>query len=790
MASSQVTFLLSRLSGLFSRKDTHLAFGYRRVAFLGIVVALYFSASPSQAESPTTIQFDLPVTFQAIEDGDDPFWVQSAALKPDEIKITPTEDTDLSNKISDALNGQKGATNIGNYSKLLLEFLVKNGSSGQGGGSTIKIDGFDNYPANPSIGDVINLSIRIVVPPGPPIERVEVYLVSRSCPKYGAFLSSRESQPDYLLSESWSLATLLDSYRLSVGNSPAGLRRAISGRAMFSRGDVEEFQHRNGLGFDEAKQKLTREYQALTAQYLARLHEAKLVPGKRFAMYVARKEVDKIHPALQWNAGKYICTDEGPVFKFYFEGFGLREKAEIRVEGDSEFQSKLEKMYLDFSPAGRKRRLLMDGTRLPTKAMIEADLKLLRNDPLIGSVRVMASPDRIRYLCVPTPLSKRKFTVGAGVEFTPERKLTPILGFRMPAASDNESEFKFELSGGESSISGDAEYLFPIIQSTGNRFWDSTQGVVRAGGDDFDDARYGNTERKGVKSIAKDFAAGWIVRFDSFGHSDRFEATQPGPDKIGNRLFRTVEVGFRFRDTSLDGNANDLTGLDEGARSGPYFDARVFFGGNPAIGSPHTREDGWWLAGRFTADTSLRVFGGEADYLRLFTKVEGRRLWEISEKVAALGTLGVSGAWANGSTPTFDYFGAGQDGMIRGLRDTEFIGRTFIGMHAELGFDVAPLLAGKSETDSSSNSSNDSFSDSSRLVLLGPFADIGWLFDRVENGRSLAGGQALQSFGIQLEVMQISVASAPVAMSLGYGWSPQSKSDESGSVFSRVQFRF
>lgn len=746
------------------------------------LIMLCYSGSPLLAEGTKNIEFKLTAKSIESDDGGDSYWIQSSDLAPEEIRVRPEDDSALSESISGTLNGQKG-TDLVEYNRLLRGILDPQGRWPDNGNSLLRVEGFDNLPADPTAAQTMEVPVRIVLPPAPGIEGIEVYLISRSCPEYYSVVENGESGGEYQLSGPWSLLSLEHAFSIPMDTPAEKMHQAITARVIFSRGDVEEFRERNGLESGEAERRLIHQYQVLALQYMTKVIEAKMGPGNRYSEDSAREKARQIHgEVLGPLAGSQLAKDTGPVFRFFFEGFGLRDKAEIRVEGDADAQGDFEKLYLDFSSKGAKRRLLMDGTRLPTAAMIAADLKHLREDPLIASARLMESPDHIRYLCMPTLLSNRKVTVGAGAEYTSERGLTPILGLRVPSRSEDESDFRFEFAGGESSMSGDAEFLFPISPTAAGGLWDSVQGIIKAGADNFEDARYGNTLRDGVESTILDVAAGSVVRFDSFGHADRFEAMQHGYGGSARRLFRTAEIGFRFRDTELEGEAVDLAGLDEGVRSGPYVDLRVLFGDNLNFQTRGTSSPTWWTEGRLAIDTSLEALGGEADYLRVFTELEIRRNWKLYDKVGGQMAMGVSGGFASGGTPTFDYFGAGEDGLVRGLRDTEFIGRSFVGLHAELGCDVTPIFGGKAAAGP--------LDDSGMLILFGPFVDFGWLFDRFENGSPVSGERAIQSYGVQLEILQTNISSTPLSMSVGYGWSPQSVLEENGSVFSRVSLRF
>jgi hypothetical protein len=423
----------------------------------------------------------------------------------------------------------------------------------------------------------------------------------------------------------------------------------------------------------------------------------------------------------------------------------------------------------------------MDGTRLPNASMVAADLDHLRKDPQIGRARWMEVPDHVAYACDPPVPSKRVVKYGFGAEYTAERGFTPLVGLRVPARSDEESDFNFQLGAGEASVSGEADYHFPIHLAGTERWWESVEGLIRGETIEIEDARYGNTLRDGVETSIQDVAVGAIVRFDSFSHADRYESSQPGYEGARSRWTGSLEAGFRFRDTGLDGDAAALTGLNEGVRSGLYFDGRVLFGDYLDLYAGGAGSASWWMNGRLAMDTSFEGLGGEADYMRVLAQLEGRRNWKASAKLAGQASLGVSGGWASGGTPTFDYFGAGEEAGFRGLRETEFIGRSFAGLHAGVGVDVGPLLGGIGLG---------SLRDSGMIFLFGPFADAGLLFDRVENGVSRSCARAIQSFGVQLEILQTTAAIAPLSVSVGYGWSPQAELDESGSFFSRMSVNF
>lgn len=753
-------------------------------------MSAYLGIGLSCAETNRTIEFELPIISKAPDEMGFASWVMSRHPSATEIKVTPEPDADLSAQVSKLLELQIG-TPLDELSRDLKQGIAQSVSPSDALSEVIKkqivVSGLNVPSEAESEGQTATLQIKITVPQLPPIEKIEIYLVSKSCSEFNVIFESPTPPPGFLVTKPMNLLKTAQGYGLTISDSSDAVRESMTSQAIFSPEDLKEFGERNGLEQAKAKQKLTEQYEALAAQYLAKLHNAKITPGPRILDKTARDQADKIHGLIQSRfADKVQIGYAGKVVRIFFPGFGLRKPAEILVPKDQKFQDKLRQRYLDFSAGGSKRRLLMDGTRLPSAMMIEADLIHLRNNPLIGNVRALFSGDQIQYECTPKPLSSSKVTVGAGLEFTPERKLTPLLGLQIPATGEDESDLSFELSGGKNSISGKAEYLFPIKPSIDKRLWDSTQAVIRGGADDFTDARYGNTIRGGVDSLETGVSAGWIFRFDSYGHSDRFEATQPTKEGLNGRVFRTVEAGFRYRNVDLDGSAIDLVGLDQGARSGPYIDARVLFGKDMGIGGSHKRWDSWWVEGRLAVDTSFQALGGSADYLRIFGQLDARRQWSITDSLNAQGTVGLTGAWVSGGTPTFDYFGSGQDGMIRGLRDTEFIGRSYIGMHADLGFDITSLLGGSEGDETEETSPN----DPKMHILFGPFADAGWLYDRISNGRHVSGGKALQSFGVQLQMLQTSILNAPTTMSVGYAWSPQSELDKSGSVFSKISVSF
>lgn len=757
---------------------------------LTVVVSAYLGIGLSCAETNRTIEFELPIVSEAPDDFGFAAWKYSQSPTSADITIKPDPDPDLASLVGSLLKGQVDSDIEdvpGKLKKGIAQGMIPFGEQTAAIEKEIVVSGFDGVPDEATEGQTITLKIKIIVPQLPPTDKIELYLVSKSCSEFDAIFRSPTLPPGFILSEPSTLLESSGSYGLKISDSTDTVRRAMTSQAIFSPGDVEEFGIRNGLGKAESKQKLTEQYEALAAQYLTKLHDAKITPGPRIQDKVARNKADEIHRLIQSGfADKVRVGYERKIVRIFFPGFGLRKSTQILVPDDNEFQEELNKRYLDFSREGSKRRLLMDGTRLPSAMMIEADLIYLRADPLIGTVRPQFSDDQIKYTCTPKPLSSSKVTIGAGLEFTPERKLTPLLGLQIPATSEDESDLSFELSGGKNSISGEAEYLFPIKPAMTTSLWDSTQGVIRGGADDFTDARYGNTIRGGVDSFETGVSAGWILRFDSYGHSHRFEATQPTKEGLNGRVFRTVEAGFRYRNVDLDGPAIDLVGLDQEARSGPYIDARVLFGKDMGIGGSHKQWDSWWVEGRLAIDTSFQAFGGSADYLRIFGQLDARRQWSITDSLNAQGSVGLTGAWVSGGTPTFDFFGSGQDGMIRGLRDTEFIGRSYIGMHADLGFDITSLLNGSNGEVTEQTSPN----DPKMHILFGPFADAGWLYDRISNGRHVSGGKALQSFGVQLQMLQTSILNAPTTMSFGYAWSPQSELDKSGSVFSKVSISF
>ena len=75
-------------------------------------------------------------------------------------------------------------------------------------------------------------------------------------------------------------------------------------------------------------------------------------------------------------------------------------------------------------------------------------------------------------------------------------------------------------------------------------------------------------------------------------------------------------------------------------------------------------------------------------------------------------------------------------------------------------------------------------------LYLAVFADFGWLYERVQDGRDVDGSKAFQGYGLVLGLMTWSLWDAPAVFSFGYAYSPQSEKNRHGVLFSSINYRF
>ena len=543
----------------------------------------------------------------------------------------------------------------------------------------------------------------------------------------------------------------------------------------------------------------------IAAEILAGFPAQGLVPGKVLDTGALNKALSEILTPIfggaYWAPFVYKPEPNGRLDIIVILCAPLnRVDIEVRTDGNtqSSLQRRLQDRYLD-DGTGNADRLITQVGRYPRAVEQCADMVYLAADPKVAGVVPKETPlsePHYVFLAEPMPRATDELRLTASLGVTPETGVYGEIGAdltKFPGMPENVQSLSFSLKAGERVLGGKGDIRISLIDRPGGGAGESLDGFIRGEADARSDVLYGNSVRNGVDARSQSLAAGVLWGDDSLTHRDRFAATRPfGPRRGFPRVLTTVEAGLGYLDVTLDGSPSDTAGLDQGSYVGPFVKADFLLTSySPELEATTDPMRNEWQ-GRLEVISGIQGLGGDWDFARASLSTGPRIGLRFADDLPGFFRLGVSAGWANAGTPTFAYFGGGAD-FVRGIEQDEFIGRRYLGTQSEIGLDLLALwnrLAPPSDKGRQRAAATCAGRVPTQDLYVAAFADFGWLAERVEDGIEQDGAKALRGFGILLSVRSISAQLAPLDFSLGYAFSPDSESNPSGVLFSRINYQF
>ena len=292
------------------------------------------------------------------------------------------------------------------------------------------------------------------------------------------------------------------------------------------------------------------------------------------------------------------------------------------------------------------------------------------------------------------------------------------------------------------------------------------------------DRRYGNLTPQEIAVRESDSTARLSFGYDS--------PEQSGPART-RRSFG-VDLLLEHRNLAIDERTAllSLTGLDgvslTAERSQVTNLAINLRGGltrdfEPA---PHRRLSHYALSFETRLQRGIRLWGADYGYGRIWLTGQGEVIFGFSTPKDLLLRHIEGAGWSSAATPVFELFRLGGPSVLRGIEDGESIGRRLTMSQTEFGVGLAALRRAFGWRGTGHNDGL----DLSNIYLKG-------FIDRARV-TGIATGQRALGYGTALELRDLPAGSdgRRLNLSIGYGFSPQSRLHRSGTLITSVALSF
>lgn len=293
------------------------------------------------------------------------------------------------------------------------------------------------------------------------------------------------------------------------------------------------------------------------------------------------------------------------------------------------------------------------------------------------------------------------------------------------------------------------------------------------------DRRYGNLTAQEIAVRESDSTARLSFGYDS-------------PQKTGSparvRLSLDGDLLLEHRNLAIDERAAllKLTGIGEARLSADRSQlanlAVNLRGGltRDFESAPHRRVSHYALSIETRLQRGMRLWGADYGYGRIWLTGRGEVIFGFSAPKDLLLRHIEGAGWSSAATPVFELFRLGGPGVLRGIEDGESIGQRLTMRQTELGVGLAALRrifgwqgAGRNDGLDLSNVYLKGFIDQARVA-------------------GIANGQRAIGYGTALELRDLPAGSdgRRLNLSIGYGFSPQSRLHRSGTLITSVALSF
>jgi len=463
-------------------------------------------------------------------------------------------------------------------------------------------------------------------------------------------------------------------------------------------------------------------------------------------------------------------------------------------EQNTRFAAKASETYLN---GAREDTLLSAEQIAPAQRDIVADQRLLLSDPSIQTVVHANREETLTYKVTPV-IRDAGPRVSAGLYYSGAEGWEVPLSLQMPTpGAETKSNMSLNVTATEYGVEGSGYFAYTLQDKPAEGRGSRIDLEVLASGVEDTNRLYGNTTGATLTENSETLDFGLKINFGSLSYRDRqaanniFLPTENRPRRYWSLNLRT---GLRYHNIDLQGTPAALVGLDTGSYFGAYLsgdlhrDSFLPFVPRSASAIPPS-----WTT-RF--DTLIGA-GGTVDetFLRVLASSDLRAPFEFPNGKAGFFRVGVMGGWVSDNAPTFAYLDAADPLFLQGLRQQEFMGRSFVGVTGEVGVDVTSFLSGAIPGTATPGADTDSAESQverrrSQEVLASVFADVGWMDDLLQNGAIVSQTKRLESYGLKLTIRQIRPGGTPLEVELGYAYSPQSNFQENGVFFAGLNTTF
>lgn len=457
-------------------------------------------------------------------------------------------------------------------------------------------------------------------------------------------------------------------------------------------------------------------------------------------------------------------------------------------EQDTQFAAETSETYLT---GAREDTLLSAEQIAPAQRDIVADQRLLFSDPSIQAV-VHDLSDETTLTYRVTPVSRDASPrVSAGLNYSGAEGWEVPFSLQMPTpGAETKSNMSLNVTATEYGVEGSGYFNYTLqdkpAEGRGSRI---DLEILASGGEDAN-RLFGNTTGATLTENIETLDFGLKINFGSLSYRDRQAANNiflPTENRARRYWSSNLRTGLRYRNVDLQGTPAALVGLNTGSYFGAYLSGDV----HRDSFLPFVPRSASAIPPSWTTRFDMLIgAGGTVDetFLRALVSSDLRAPFEFTNGKAGFFRVGVVGGWVSDNAPTFAYLDAADPLFLQGLRQQEYMGRSFVGVTSEVGMDITSFLGGAIPGTAKPGADTDGAESQverrqSQEVLASVFADVGWMDDLLQNGAIISHTKRLESYGLKLAIRQIRPGGTPLEVELGYAYSPQSIFQENGVFF-------
>ena len=422
-------------------------------------------------------------------------------------------------------------------------------------------------------------------------------------------------------------------------------------------------------------------------------------------------------------------------------------------------------------------------------------LKRLREDPKKRVARVDTPTFADGVLTYPVVIKPTVKTLGgsAGIEYAPREGLNGTLGLTGQNLLGLGEDGSINVRGGPHSRRGDVGLNFPLTRWMDERLTPlvSLHGLYSR----LDDVVYG----RGADGVTEEEATAGVRTSIVFRPWAPVIEIEPGKSpterrralgSLSDSTALALELDVSRRDVHLDGVTVPAGLPKDGVTAPVSLTVRAMSSWDP--GAPtNLRLRGVDVALESTFERSFEWLGSDHRYTR----------WDLRASMAA--TLAVTPevdmvlryvhgyGVANDGTPLFRFLRVGGESSVRGLEEGEFVARTLQFQQAEAGVSLCSayrLISRRLSTGDEQGCRVENFDLSKVFAKL--FVDHARIEERFEQGRLVAASRHVFGVGAAVELRDLPLGRQKVTLSIGYGYSPDSRKHERGTVFTQAIMPF